>query len=93
MTRHLLRSHAYVKSDAALAGVDRICATTTMFSWQRRIRKALVLSIALQYASAFDLWPFKPKRLSGTALVDAGSLGLGNDEQVVAFGDFNGDQL
>ena len=49
--------------------------------------------ILIDCVSAFDLWPFKPKKFSGTALVGAGSLGLSNDERVVAFGDFNGDQL
>lgn len=64
-----------------------------MFSWQRRMRKSLVVLILIDCVSAFDLWPFKPKKFSGTTLVGAGSLGLTNDERVVAFGDFNGDQL
>lgn len=65
----------------------------TMLSWQRRMRRSLVLLLAFDYANAFDLWPFKPKRFSGTALVGAGSLGLSDNERILAFGDFNGDQL
>lgn len=39
------------------------------------------------------IWPFPPKRFTGTSLINAGSLGLSGDGRVVAFGDFNGDQL
>ena len=52
------------------------------------------LSTLLNPAFA-DFWPpsFTPKRFKGNALLSAGSLGLGSDERVVAFGDFDGDQL
>ncbi|KAF8188320.1 hypothetical protein BJ912DRAFT_1031903 [Pholiota molesta] len=39
------------------------------------------------------IWPFPPKRFTGSSLINAGSLGLSGDGRVVAFGDFNGDQL
>ena len=42
---------------------------------------------------AFDKHRFPTKRFKGNALLEAGSLGLGIDERVVALGDFNGDQL
>jgi integrin alpha FG-GAP repeat containing protein 1 len=43
--------------------------------------------------SAAAIWPFPPKRFSGSSLIGSGSLGLDDDGRVVAFGDFNGDQL
>ena len=48
---------------------------------------------SLLHSVAADFWPpsFTPKRFKGNALLSAGSLGLGNDERVVAFGDFDGD--
>ena len=69
-------------------------AATMTFSWQRRIRKytALFLLLVLD-CSAFSFWPFPPKRFKGNSLLEAGSLGLGEDQRVLAFGDFNGDQL
>lgn len=43
---------------------------------------------------AFKLpWPFPAKRFTGNSLIDAGTMGLSGDNRVVAFGDFNGDQL
>ncbi|KAF9453642.1 hypothetical protein P691DRAFT_812990 [Macrolepiota fuliginosa MF-IS2] len=39
------------------------------------------------------IWPFPKKRFTGTALVDAGSLGLAGDRRIVAYGDFDGDQF
>ena len=39
------------------------------------------------------IWPFPPKRFSGNALLGAGAMGVEPDMTVVAFGDFNGDQL
>ncbi|KAI5117253.1 hypothetical protein M0805_006416 [Coniferiporia weirii] len=64
-----------------------------MFSWQRRVRKNLLLLCTLSVVSNADLWPFPPKRFTRNALLDAGSLGLGDDERAIAFGDFNGDQF
>lgn len=40
-----------------------------------------------------SIWPFPPKRFTGNALVGAGPMGLDNDGRVVAYGDFNADQL
>ncbi|PPQ63333.1 hypothetical protein CVT24_006706 [Panaeolus cyanescens] len=39
------------------------------------------------------IWPFPPKRFRGNSLIDAGSMGLTGDGRVIAFGDFNADQL
>ena len=39
------------------------------------------------------IWPFPPKRFSGNGLLNAGPMGVEPDMTVVAFGDFNGDQL
>lgn len=65
-----------------------------MFSWQKRIRKLNVYPILLALdCFAYSFWPFPPKRFTGNSLLEAGSLGLGEDQRVLAFGDFNGDQL
>ena len=61
---------------------------------ERRQAIAMVLHIwlVLSYVGlVLAVWPFPPKRFKANALVDAGSLGLGG--RVIAFGDFNGDQL
>lgn len=50
-------------------------------------------SLAALTVPAGAIWPFSPKRFTGNALVAAGSMGLDSDQRVVAFGDFNGDQL
>lgn len=42
---------------------------------------------------AASLWPFPPKRFSKNSLLNTGYLGVGPEERVVAFGDFNADQL
>ena len=49
--------------------------------------------VALGPSPAAAIWPFPHKRFAGNALIGAGSLGLDDDGRVVAFGDFNGDQL
>jgi len=54
-------------------------------------RCTVMLMLLIHTAQA--IWPFPPKRFSGNSLIQAGSLGLDNDGRVVAFGDFNGDQL
>ena len=51
----------------------------------------LVLSFTVYPANA--IWPFPPKRFSGNSLLKAGSMGVDNADRIVAFGDFNGDQL
>lgn len=56
-------------------------------------KKSLLSTSLLIVGASCSWWPFPPKRFTGSSLQDAGSLGLGNDERVVAFGDFNGDQL
>jgi hypothetical protein len=42
---------------------------------------------------ARGVWPFPTKRFSANAFVDAGTLGLEDAGRIVAFGDFDGDQL
>lgn len=39
------------------------------------------------------LWPFPPKRFSGNSLLKAGPMGVDDNDRVIAYGDFNGDQL
>ena len=39
------------------------------------------------------LWPFPKKRFTANRFITAGPLGLQDAERVVAFGDFDGDQL
>lgn len=39
------------------------------------------------------IWPFPPKRFSGNSLLKAGSMGVDGNDRVIAYGDFNGDQL
>lgn len=58
-----------------------------------RRKFCLFLSLALLTHSAIAIWPFPPKRFTGNALLNAGTMGLNEDGRVVAFGDFNGDQL
>ncbi|KDQ33979.1 hypothetical protein PLEOSDRAFT_1052766 [Pleurotus ostreatus PC15] len=57
--------------------------------------KCLLLSALLLFTSTptSAIWPFPPKRFTGNSLVDAGSLGIGGDDRIIAFGDFNGDQF
>ncbi|KAI8999088.1 hypothetical protein BD414DRAFT_476952 [Trametes punicea] len=57
------------------------------------ILTALLLGLAYLAAQAEAIWPFPPKRFSGNALLSAGALGVDSDANVVAFGDFNGDQF
>jgi hypothetical protein len=44
-------------------------------------------------ATATAMWPFPSKRFPGDKLVGIGSIGIDASERIVAFGDFNGDQL
>jgi integrin alpha FG-GAP repeat containing protein 1 len=61
---------------------------------QRRKRTSFVfLTLTLLISPASSIWPFPPKRFAGNSLLRAGSIGLDSDCRVVAFGDFNGDQL
>jgi len=39
------------------------------------------------------IWPFPSKRFTANAFVDAQGLGLDDVGRIVAFGDFDGDQL
>ncbi|KAI0628726.1 hypothetical protein C8Q77DRAFT_1067117 [Trametes polyzona] len=49
-----------------------------------------VLNLA---SPASAIWPFPTKRFRGNALLSAGPMGVEADANVVAFGDFNGDQF
>lgn len=55
--------------------------------------KTLFAFLSICCSTALAMWPFPPKRFTGNSLLEAGKLGLNNDGRVVAFGDFNGDQL
>ena len=59
------------------------------------LTKTVLAAFALSqlYLETFAIWPFPPKRFSGNSLISAGSLGVDTDDRVIAFGDFNGDQL
>jgi integrin alpha FG-GAP repeat containing protein 1 len=53
----------------------------------------LTAALALAPAANASWWPFKPKRFTSEAFIDAGSLGLeGIKGRVVAMGDLNADQ-
>jgi integrin alpha FG-GAP repeat containing protein 1 len=68
-----------------------------LFGSGRRKRATLICLTALSFLSPADglklWWPFPKKRFTGNSLIEAGTLGLSGDVRVVAFGDFNGDQL
>lgn len=57
-----------------------------------RLRNCLLATLLCALPSC-AIWPFPPKRFSGNALFSAGSMGVEPDTTVIAFGDFNGDQL
>ncbi|KAH9918403.1 integrin alpha N-terminal domain-containing protein [Epithele typhae] len=50
-------------------------------------------ALLLHTLPSFAIWPFPPKRFSGNALLNAGSMGVGPESSIIAFGDFNGDQF
>ena len=52
-----------------------------------------LLSLILLAIPTTSLWPFPPKRFTGNSLMGAGPMGLDDDGRVVAFGDFDADQL
>ncbi|KAI0927900.1 hypothetical protein AcV7_009379 [Taiwanofungus camphoratus] len=58
-------------------------------------RSLLAAFVVLTHSalSTTAVWPFPPKRFSGNALLGAGSMGVGSDDRIIAFGDFNGDQF
>ncbi|KAF5386695.1 hypothetical protein D9615_001974 [Tricholomella constricta] len=66
-----------------------------MYSRYPKRRKicAVVYLAACLVTPTVAIWPFPPKRFTGNALIDAGSMGLDGDDRIVAFGDFNGDQF
>ena len=49
--------------------------------------------ISLLATDVVAIWPFPSKRFTGSSLLEAGPLGITQEGRVVAFGDFNGDQL
>jgi hypothetical protein len=63
--------------------------------WTERRQRFLLASITTLFLvlPTQAIWPFPPKRFTGNALINAGSMGLNDDGRVIAFGDFNGDQL
>lgn len=60
---------------------------------RRKLYLSLCLVALCLFTPAVAVWPFPPKRFTGNSLIDAGTMGLNGDGLVVAFGDFNGDQL
>ncbi|KAH7099716.1 hypothetical protein BKA62DRAFT_709222 [Auriculariales sp. MPI-PUGE-AT-0066] len=64
-----------------------------MDSWKRRTRRALLVSLLLSPSSVLSFWPFTAKRFTQSGLIDAGALGIADEGRIVAFGDFNADQL
>jgi integrin alpha FG-GAP repeat containing protein 1 len=51
----------------------------------------LIINSLIKPISA--LWPFPSKRFTANAFLDAQALGLDDIGRIVAFGDFDGDQL
>lgn len=51
---------------------------------------SILLSLGM---GVHGVWPFPAKRFDANAFVDAGTLGLEDAGRIVAFGDFDGDQL
>lgn len=59
-----------------------------------RRKRALTCILFLSlFSPVLAIWPFPPKRFTGNALLGAGSMGIKGDGRIIAFGDFNGDQL
>ena len=53
-----------------------------------------LLLLCQQFQSSAALWPFSGQRFTGNSMISAGSLGITNNGQrILAYGDFNGDQL
>ncbi|KZT70220.1 hypothetical protein DAEQUDRAFT_725861 [Daedalea quercina L-15889] len=59
-------------------------------NWRPYTRLVLLLSLVLP---AYTIWPFSPKRFAGNAFLGAGPMGVDDDGNIIAFGDFNGDQF
>ena len=55
--------------------------------------QGLLLPLLLLIPQCAAVWPFTHERFTKNSLIDAGTRGLSGDERVIAFGDFNGDQL
>ena len=80
----------------SLTAQARSSATPMHFSRPGRRKKLIafyLLAILCLITPTIAIWPFPPKRFRGNSLIDAGAMGLSGDGRVVAFGDFNGDQL
>ena len=57
------------------------------------LTELLLLTLSLAPLHTNAIWPFPPKRFSANSLLEAGSMGLDTNDRVIAYGDFNGDQL
>ena len=53
----------------------------------------LLLASDVLVPRARAIWPFPSKRFTSNAFIDAHGLGLDDAGRIVAFGDFDGDQL
>ena len=60
---------------------------------RKRLTTFYLLATLCLITPSMAIWPFPPKRFRGNSLIDAGAMGLSGDGRVVAFGDFDGDQL
>lgn len=98
LVRH---SHLYSGTGTLWPGIER--ADAFILGWAsiimtyhgkgRRKGTSIALLAFSLVSPAFAIWPFPPKRFTGNSLIDAGSMGLNSEGRVIAFGDFNGDQL
>ncbi|KAH9934948.1 uncharacterized protein B0H18DRAFT_1182116 [Fomitopsis serialis] len=59
-------------------------------NWLSYTSLILLLGLVLP---TYAIWPFTPKRFAGNAFLGAGSMGVDDDGNIIAFGDFNGDQF
>ena len=85
--------------NACSTEIPVLTAFSTMYLCFRRRKPPRLLALVTFCTFVFALasqataiWPFPPKRFTGNTLLGAGTMGLNDDERVIAFGDFNGDQ-
>lgn len=57
------------------------------------LAELLLFTLSFATYQTHAIWPFPPKRFSGNSLLKAGAMGVDGNDRVIAYGDFNGDQL
>ena len=77
--------------DETRMGIKRRRCETGHTATTSRLMLAYLVC-ALLSSSASATWPFTPKRFKNS-LIDSGSLGIDGNGRIIAFGDFNSDQL